>query len=34
VRAGKLAATGQPFYLTSNGVWLTDHVSPDHLDDL
>jgi putative RNA 2'-phosphotransferase len=31
VRAGALAAAGQAFFLTSNGVWLTDHVPPDHL---
>ena len=31
VRAGALAATGQPFFLTSNGVWLTDQVAPDYL---
>ena len=34
VRAGALAATGQPFFLTTNGVWLTDHVDPDYIDGL
>ena len=31
VRAGALGATGQPFFLTSNGVWLTDQVAPEYL---
>lgn len=34
IRAGALAATGQPFFLTSNGVWLTDQVAPHYLDGL
>ncbi len=28
VRAQDLAQAGCPFYLSSNGVWLTDHVPP------
>lgn len=28
VRAGDLAATGQPFFLSANGVWLTAQVPP------
>jgi putative RNA 2'-phosphotransferase len=31
VRAGDLARSGQAFFLTGNGVWLTDHVSPEFL---
>jgi putative RNA 2'-phosphotransferase len=27
IEAGRLAATGQPFFLTGNGVWLTGNVS-------
>ena len=26
IEAGRMAATGQPFFLTGNGVWLTSHV--------
>jgi len=26
IEAGRFAATGQPFFLTGNGVWLTSHV--------
>jgi len=32
VRAAELAATGQPFYLTSNNVWLTETVPPAFID--
>ena len=32
IRAAELAATGQPFRLTGNGVWLTDHVPPAYID--
>ncbi len=32
VRAGELAATGAKFYLSENGVWLTDHVPPEFLE--
>ena len=32
VRAAELAATGQPFRLTANNVWLTGHVPPDFID--
>ncbi len=31
VRAAVLAATGQPFFLTANRVWLTSCVSPEYL---
>lgn len=31
VRAAELDAMGQPFFLTSNGVWLTAEVPPDYL---
>jgi putative RNA 2'-phosphotransferase len=31
VAAGRLAAAGQPFWLSSNGVWLTDRVAPEAL---
>jgi putative RNA 2'-phosphotransferase len=34
VAAAKLAATGHQFYLSSNGVWLTDHVPPTFLRQL
>ena len=32
VRAGELDAAGQVFFLTSNGVWLTDAVAPAYLE--
>jgi putative RNA 2'-phosphotransferase len=32
VRAAELDAAGQPFFLTANGVWLTDAVAPEYLD--
>lgn len=28
IAAGGLAAAGQPFWMTGNGVWLTEHVPP------
>lgn len=31
IRAAALAETGQAFFLTGNGVWLTEHVPPTHL---
>ena len=31
VDAGGLAAAGHPFWLSANGVWLTDHVPPAYL---
>jgi putative RNA 2'-phosphotransferase len=31
VQAGKLAASGQPFFLTANLVWLTERVPPEYL---
>jgi len=32
IRAGELDAAGQAFFLTSNGVWLTDRVAAAYLD--
>ncbi|MBW3559574.1 MAG: RNA 2'-phosphotransferase [Proteobacteria bacterium] len=34
IKAGELAASGRSFYLTGNGVWLTDHVPPEYLSPL
>ena len=31
VRAGAMAAEGRRFYLTANGVWLTDSVPPEFI---
>ena len=31
VSARRLHDAGQRFYLSENGVWLTDHVAPEHL---
>jgi len=31
VDAEALARDGQPFYRSTNGVWLTEHVPPDAL---
>ncbi|WP_244580021.1 RNA 2'-phosphotransferase [Cohaesibacter gelatinilyticus] len=31
VAAGKMAKDGQAFYLSDNGVWLTDRVVPNYL---
>jgi putative RNA 2'-phosphotransferase len=31
VDAAALAATGEPFYCSANGVWLVDHVPPAYL---
>ena len=31
VRAGAMAAAGHVFFLTGNGVWLTDHVPAEYL---
>ncbi|MES2057035.1 MAG: RNA 2'-phosphotransferase [Pseudomonadota bacterium] len=33
VRAGDLARSGRAFFLTGNGVWLTDHVPPAFLSE-
>ena len=33
VRAGDMHAAGHRFYLTANGVWLTDAVSPDYFSE-
>ena len=32
VRAAAMERAGRAFHLTSNGVWLTDHVPADYLD--
>ena len=32
VRAGDLAAAGSPFFVTPNGVWLTEHVPPAFIE--
>jgi putative RNA 2'-phosphotransferase len=34
VDAGRMAAQGVPFYVTDNGVWLTDAVPPEFLEDV
>lgn len=34
VRVAALAQDGQPFYLTSNQVWLAESVPPRYLDPL
>lgn len=34
VNAAKLHATGATFYVTNNGVWLTDSVPSEYLDGL
>lgn len=31
VAAGRMAAAGRIFYLSANGVWLTDAVAPEYL---
>ena len=31
IDAAAMAAEGTPFWLSANGVWLTDHVPPRHL---
>lgn len=31
IAAGRMHANGLPFYLSQNGVWLTDHVPPEYL---
>lgn len=33
IRAGDMHAAGHRFYLTGNGVWLTDMVSPDYFSE-
>ena len=32
IASGRMAADGQAFFLTGNGVWLTEHVAPEFLD--
>jgi putative RNA 2'-phosphotransferase len=32
IAAGRMAAAGQPFFLTGNGVWLTERVAPEYLE--
>ena len=32
VRSEKMHRAGSKFYLSENGVWLTDHVPPEYLD--
>ncbi|HEY0192158.1 MAG TPA: RNA 2'-phosphotransferase [Kofleriaceae bacterium] len=32
IRAGELARTGHAFYVSENGVWLTDFVPASHID--
>jgi putative RNA 2'-phosphotransferase len=32
IRAGELHRAGQPFYVSANGVWLTDHVPASFLE--
>lgn len=32
VNAGQMAKDGYDFYLSENGVWLTDHVLPQYLE--
>lgn len=32
VRAGDMHRKGIPFFCSANGVWLTEHVPPEHID--
>ena len=32
VQAGRMARAGHDFYLSANGVWLTDHVPPEFVE--
>ena len=32
IRAAAMSAAGHPFYLSDNGVWLTDAVPPEFID--
>ena len=34
VAAGRMATAGHAFFLSANGVWLTEHVPPDFLREL
>jgi len=34
VRSGEMSRAGIPFFLSENGVWLTDSVPPEYLSDL
>ena len=31
VDAARMAADGLPFFVSANGVWLTEHVPPQYL---
>src|ERR1700754_377933 len=33
VNTGKMYQLGHLFYFSANGVWLTDHVPPDYIED-
>jgi putative RNA 2'-phosphotransferase len=33
IRSGAMAAAGQPFFFTANGVWLTAHVAPEFIEE-
>jgi len=32
IRSGQMQADGYSFYLSKNGVWLTDHVPPQYIE--
>jgi putative RNA 2'-phosphotransferase len=32
VASGRMAAAGEPFFLTANGVWLTARVAPEYIE--
>lgn len=32
IASGRMHRDGHVFYLTANGVWLTEHVPPDYID--
>jgi putative RNA 2'-phosphotransferase len=32
IRAAEMSAAGHPFYVSANGVWLTDTVPPEFID--
>ena len=32
IQSGPMHRDGCPFYLSTNGVWLTDHVPPKYID--
>ena len=31
IDAGKMAADGHTFFISTNGVWLTDHIPPEYI---